>query len=65
MTEVMIPLGAFAMIVAIVYLNVRKRERLALIEKGLSPNVFETRKTLSPMLKWGIILIGLGLGLIV
>lgn len=64
MTEVIIPLSVFAMIVAIVYLNVRKRERLALIEKGLNANMFEARRSLNPALKWGIILVALGLGLI-
>ncbi len=63
MNEVMIPLGAFAMIVAIVYLNVRKRERLKLIEMGINADIFETRKPYSPALKWGIILVALGLGL--
>lgn len=53
----------FGSIVAIVYLSIRKKERLALIEKGIDAHVFEKRKsTLS--LKWGILLVGIGIGIL-
>lgn len=63
MSEIFIPLGAYAMVVAIVYLNIRKRERLALIERGLNASFFDRKTAISPSLKWGIILVFLGFGM--
>ena len=45
-TGILVPLGLFAMIFGIVYLGVtsRNRERMALIERGADPALFETKK---------------------
>ncbi len=67
--EVLIPLisvitifgGGFAMIFGIVYLT--KRENLAMIEKGLNPKEFANRPAPYKNLKWGLLLIGAGIGL--
>lgn len=64
MTEIVIPLGLFAMIVAIVYLGNRKKERLALIQKGADASIFRENKTDNPSLKWGILLVMLGIAMI-
>lgn len=51
----------FAMIFGIVYL--RSRENLAMIEKGLNPKEFKNRPAPYKNLKWGLLLIGSGVGL--
>ena len=61
----LIPLGLFAMIYGIVYLSVRKKERLALIESGQDAKVFNMEKNVSPSLKFSLLLIGLGIGALV
>ncbi len=60
---ILIPLGFFAMIFGIVYMY--KRENLAMIDKGMNP---KTRGARGPepfrYLKWGLLLVGAGLGLL-
>ena len=58
---ILVPLGAFAMIFGIVYLN--KRENLAMIEKGMNPKEWANRPAPYKNLKWGLLLVGAGLGL--
>jgi hypothetical protein len=53
--------GGFAMIFGIVYLT--KRENLAMIEKGLNPKEYANRPAPYKNLKWGLLLIGSGIGL--
>jgi hypothetical protein len=53
--------GGFAMILGIVYLT--KRENLAMIEKGMNPKEFANRPAPYKNLKWGLLLIGAGIGL--
>jgi hypothetical protein len=65
MEGVFVPLGFFAMIVAIIYLRQRKHERHLLIEKGIDANTLETPKSPMQSLKWGILLVGLGLGMLI
>jgi hypothetical protein len=66
MEGVFVPLGFFAMVVAIVYLRQRKLERFLIIEKGLDPAMFETHRPFNTRsLKWGIMLVGLGLGMLI
>jgi hypothetical protein len=65
--EILIPIimfaGGFAMIFGIVYL--RTRQNLAMIEKGMNPKEFANRPTPYKNLKWGLLLVGAGLGLFV
>ncbi len=58
---ILISLGFFAMIFGIVYMS--KRESLAMIEKGMNPKLQENRPTPYRNLKWGLLLVGSGLGL--
>lgn len=55
------------MVFGVVYVTVtaRNRERMALIEKGADPKLFESVKTAPKggILKWGLFLIGIGLGI--
>ncbi len=64
MEGVFVPLGFFAMVVAIVYLRQRKQERLVMMQKGIDARFFETTKHSMQSLKWGIVLVALGLGML-
>ena len=56
--------GAFIMIVYI--RKFENMERMAIIEKGLDPNLFRKDKSApAPVLRWALLLIGSGLGLFV
>jgi hypothetical protein len=59
---ILVPLAFFALVFGIVYLN--KRENLAMIEKGMNP---KNRPPGGPEpfrnLKWGLLLVGSGIGL--
>ena len=63
--EVLIPItmfaGGFAMIFGIVYL--KTRENLAMIEKGMNPKDKINRPAPFRSLKFGLLLLGAGLGL--
>jgi hypothetical protein len=63
--EVLIPIvmfaGGFAMVFGIVYL--RTKQNMAMIEKGMNPKIKENRPTPYLNLKWGLLLVGSGLGL--
>ena len=68
MEGLFIPISFFLMIFAIlyVYYTTRSRERLALVEKGADASIFKidpVRKRLD-LVKWGIFLIALGLGVV-
>ncbi|MEN0056733.1 MAG: DUF6249 domain-containing protein [Mucilaginibacter sp.] len=58
---IIIPLGFFIMIFGIVYLN--KREKLAMIERGMDPRTYKPQSAPYQNLKWGLLLIGAGVGL--
>jgi O-antigen/teichoic acid export membrane protein len=58
---ILVPLGLFAMIFGIVYMN--KKENLAMIEKGINPKLYSPAPYKN--LKWGLLLVGAGLGLFV
>lgn len=58
---ILVPLGFFAMIFGIVYL--RNRERMAMIERGMNPKIDVPTPYVN--LKWGLIFIGGGLGLVI
>ncbi|WP_295720732.1 DUF6249 domain-containing protein [Mucilaginibacter sp.] len=58
---IVISLGFFAMIFAIIYLY--KRERMAMIERGMDPRSYKPQSAPYQNLKWGLLLIGSGIGL--
>jgi hypothetical protein len=60
---IMVPLALFALIFGIVYLQ--KRESLAMLDKGFNPKVKESRPAPYTNLKWGLLLLGSGLGLMI
>jgi hypothetical protein len=65
--EVLIPLtifgGGFAMIFGIAYL--KTRENLAMVEKGMNPKEQVNRPAPYKNLKWGLLLLGAGIGLLI
>ncbi|MFI5161194.1 MAG: DUF6249 domain-containing protein [Sphingobacteriales bacterium] len=61
MTGILISLGLFAMIFGIIYLY--KRERMAMIERGMDPRRYKPQTAPYHTLKWGLLLIGAGIGL--
>jgi len=58
---IIISLGFFAMIFGIFYLN--KREKMAMIERGMDPRGYKAQPAPYQNLKWGLLLIGAGVGL--
>ena len=65
--EVLVPItmfaGGFAMIFGIVYL--KTRENMAMIEKNMNPKDKMHRPAPFRSLKWGLLLLGAGLGLLI
>ena len=66
LTPIFILLVIFGFVYAVIHLNIRRKERMALLEKGADPSIFniETKGNKMATLKWGMILIGLSLGLL-
>jgi hypothetical protein len=63
MLPIIITLGAFVMVVYIrKFVNI---ERMAIIEKGLNPDLFKTEKSTSGTLRASLLLIGIGIGFLV
>ena len=57
---IILGLGAFAMIFGLRYLN--NKENMAMIDKGLNPRQYS--RSAPRYLKWGLLLIGSGIGLL-
>ena len=58
---IVVSVALFAMIFGIVYLS--KREKLSMIERGMDPRSYKPRAAPLQNLKWGLLLIGCGVGL--
>jgi tetrahydromethanopterin S-methyltransferase subunit E len=56
-------LGAFAMVFGIRYLS--NKEKMAMIERGIDPGVHKATPKPFLSLKFGLLLVGLGIGLLV
>jgi hypothetical protein len=56
-------LGAFAMVLGLRYMS--NKEHMVMIEKGMDPNIRPPKPRPAPFrnLKWGLLLVGAGLGL--
>ena len=62
--EFLIPIALFAMIYGIVYIIVRRKERLAMIEKGVDASIFGKGSKNTGSLKWGMLFVGIGIGIL-
>jgi len=62
MTETLVPIAFFATVYGIFHLFVRRKERIALIEKDKTASVFEYDANSQPSLKYGLMLIGVAVG---
>ncbi len=67
MEGLFVPIGFFLAIFAILYVywTTRTKERLALVEKGLDAGIFKGECSQLSLVKWGIFLIAVGLGVVV
>lgn len=67
--DVIIPIVFFAALFGIIYVFVtaRNKERMSMIEKGINPKDFlqSTGPNVYGILKWALLLVGLGLGLFI
>ena len=65
LTPVLILAIIFGSIVAMVYLGVRRKERMAMMEKGVDASMFASpHRRSAQSLKYGILLIGIALGIL-
>ncbi len=67
LTGIIINLGLFTAIVLAIYYSVkaRNKERMALIEKGVDiSEIYRKKETKHGFFKFGIVLMGIGLGLV-
>jgi hypothetical protein len=55
----------FGTVLGIVYLSIRSKERKMLVERGLDARIFETKTRVPSSLKWGLLMVGLGVGIII
>ncbi len=60
--EFLIGIAFFAAVYGIFHLYVRRKERLALIEKGQTAAIFNSESNVSPSLKYGIFCMGIAIG---
>jgi len=65
LTPVLVLMIIFGTIFGIVFLLIRKKERTAMMEKGIDPSTFVAQKqTNASGLKYGILLISIALGIL-
>ena len=61
---ILVPIAFFAMIFGIVYLAIRKKERMLLIQRGADASAFESKRNETATLKWGLLFLGIGIGIL-
>ena len=64
LTPVLTVAVIFGFIYAVVYIQVRKKERLAMLEKGADPSIFNVETNPPSYLKYGILLVGIAVGIL-
>jgi len=62
--EILAPLGFFGMIVAIVYIQARKRVHLTLIQHKADAAILKTDKDANGALKFGLLMVGIAVGIL-
>ena len=61
---ILVPIAFFTMVFGIVYIVVRKRERMLLIQRGADASAFESKRNETATLKWGLLFLGIGIGIL-
>jgi len=65
LTPILVLLIIFGTLLTIVYLGIRRKERMAMMERGVDPSIFHTPSKKNTMsLKYGILLVGVALGIL-
>ncbi len=64
LTPIFVLLIIFGFIYGIVFLAVRKKERMTLLEKGADPKIFHVEPMKALSLKWGLVFIGVAIGIL-
>ena len=63
-SEILVPIAFFAMTFGIVYIVLRKKERMLMIQRGADASVFENKRNETGNLKWGLLFLGVGIGIL-
>ncbi len=63
--DFLVGIAFFATVYGIFHLYIRRKERLALIDKGLTANIFTSEANVSPSLKFGLLCIGIAVGFLI
>ncbi|MBW6480968.1 MAG: hypothetical protein K0B37_16170 [Bacteroidales bacterium] len=65
LTPVFVLAIIFGFLYGIIYLNIRRKERMALLERGADPAIFQPPQTDKiASLRYGMLLIGLAIGIL-
>jgi len=64
MEDVLVLLGAFTMVVAIVFILARRKERLTLIQHGADASMLKMDKASNSSLKFGLLMVGVAVGIL-
>jgi hypothetical protein len=64
MEDILVPLGFFAMVVAIVYIMADRKIKLNLIQHGADARMLKISKTTDGSLRFGLLLIGVAVGIL-
>lgn len=64
MEDIMVPLGFFAMVVAIVYIQADRKVKLNLIQHGADARSLKISKTTDGSLRFGLLLVGVAVGIL-
>ena len=60
--DFLVGIAFFLVVYGIFHLYVRRKERLALIDKGLTASIVNSEANVAPSLKYGIFCIGIAIG---
>ncbi len=61
---ILILIVIFGGIIGIVYLGLRKKERMAMLERGVDASAFSSQNKSDLSLKYGLLLVGVALGVL-
>jgi hypothetical protein len=65
LTPVLVLLIIFGFIYGIVYLGVRRKERMTMLDRGVDPSVFNEYKPGMAGIRYGLLLIGVAVGILI